>query len=275
MSASGRFSHLDRPPTDVTTLRSVLVRRGGLWSDVEVTSETASTNTDVAERARAGAPHGLVLVADAQTAGRGRLDRSFTIPERAGVIVSVLLRPPPDLAMRRWVWLSLLAGLAVDATAREAGVETELKWPNDVLVGGRKLCGILLERVETSDGPAAVVGMGLNVSLTVDELPVPTATSLLIEGAQQTDRTVVLRMLLRNLEALYRAWAASGGDPAVGIRDSYRRRCVTVGSAVKVELPDGAVLRGTATDIDEDGRLVVDGQPLSAGDVTHVRPAGQ
>lgn len=272
MSASGRFSRLDRPPTDPGPLRSALLRDGGLWSDVVVTSRTESTNTDVAARARSGAPHGLVLVADAQTAGRGRLDRSFTIPERAGVIVSVLLRPPADLPAQRWVWLSLLAGLAVDATARECGVETELKWPNDVLVGGRKICGILLERVETPNGPAAVVGMGLNVALTADELPVPTATSLLIEGAEQTDRSVVLRMLLRNLEALYRAWSASGGDPAAGIRSSYRRRCVTVGSAVRVELPDGSVLRGTASDVDELGRLVVDGRPLSAGDVTHVRP---
>ncbi|MCW2829846.1 MAG: biotin--[acetyl-CoA-carboxylase] ligase, partial [Aeromicrobium sp.] len=135
------------------------------------------------------------------------------------------------------------------------------------------LAGILLERVETPQGPAAVVGVGLNVSLRKDELPVDTATSLALEGATETDRTIVIRSFLRNLEALYRAWSAAGGDPASGIRDSYVRRCVTIGSQVRVTLPDAEPLEGLASGIDDLGRLIVNGRPISAGDITHVRPA--
>lgn len=274
MDGSGRFADLDRPPLQADVLTASLVRDGGLWRAVDVVERTASTNTDLAARARAGVPEGEVLVAEAQTAGRGRLDRSFTMPARSGVIVSVVLRPPPSVPTSRWVWLPLIAGLAVEATARECGLDAGLKWPNDVLVDGRKLCGILLERVETAAGPAAVVGIGLNVTLTEDELPVPTATSMRLAGADQTDRTVVLRILLRALEGLYLAWVRSDGDPASGVADSYRRRCLTLGSSVRVELPDGTSLTGTATDVDDHGRLVVDGRALSSGDVTHVRPLG-
>jgi len=266
------YRDLDRPPLDQAALRSALAGPGRFWTDVVVTPETGSTNADVAAAARAGAAQGLVHTTDVQTAGRGRLDRSWSSPAGSGVIVSVLLRPD-DVPAARWVWLPLLVGLAVDATVDECGVASGLKWPNDVLVDGRKLAGILLERVETPIGPAAVVGVGLNVTLRRDELPVDTATSLALEGATETDRTIVLRSLLRNLEALYRAWSATGGDPAGGIRDSYVRRCVTIGSRVRVMLPRDEVLEGDATGIDDLGRLLVDGRAISAGDVTHVRPA--
>ncbi|MCW2749011.1 MAG: biotin--[acetyl-CoA-carboxylase] ligase, partial [Aeromicrobium sp.] len=154
-----------------------------------------------------------------------------------------------------------------------------LKWPNDVLVDGRKLAGFLLERVDPSTGsgsglgPAAIVGVGLNVTLRREELPVETATSLKLEGATETSRSIILRSYLRNLEALYRAWAASEGDPAAGIRDSYVRRCTTIGTRVRVDLPNDEVLEGLATGIDDLGRLLVDGRAISAGDITHVRPA--
>jgi BirA family biotin operon repressor/biotin-[acetyl-CoA-carboxylase] ligase len=266
------YRDLDRPPLDATALRSALAGPGRFWSDVVVTSETGSTNADVAAAARAGAPEGLVHTTDAQTAGRGRLDRSWTSPAGSGVIVSALLRPD-TVPAARWVWLPLLVGLAVDATVHECGVESGLKWPNDVQVDGRKLAGILLERVETPVGPAAVIGVGLNVTLRRDELPVETATSLALEGATETDRTIVVRSLLRNLEALYRAWSASEGDPAAGIRDSYIRRCVTIGSRVRVTLPREEILEGEATGIDDLGRLLVDGRAISAGDITHLRPA--
>ena len=216
---------------------------------------------------------------DLQVAGRGRLDRTWTSPAGSGITVSVLLRPH-EIPPARWVWLPLLVGLAVDATVRELGVDCGLKWPNDVLVDNRKLAGILLERVETStsspgggSGAAAIIGVGLNVTLREDELPVDTATSLLLEGATETDRTIVLRALLRNLEALYRAWKEADGNPAAGIRDSYERRCVTIGTRVRVALPNNEFLEGQATAIDEMGRLVVDGRAISAGDITHVRPA--
>ena len=266
------FRDLDRPPLDAGALRAALTGPGRFWTEIVVTSATGSTNVDVAAAARRGAPEGTVHTADLQTAGRGRLDRSWSSPPGSGVIVSVLLRPDAVPAAR-WVWLPLLVGLAVDATVHECGVESGLKWPNDVQVDGRKLAGILLERVETPIGPAAVVGVGLNVTLRRDELPVDTATSLALEGATEVDRTIVLRSLLRNLEALYRAWTASGGDPTGGIRDSYVRRCVTIGSRVRVMLPRDEVLVGVATGIDDLGRLLVDGRAISAGDVTHLRPA--
>jgi BirA family biotin operon repressor/biotin-[acetyl-CoA-carboxylase] ligase len=266
------YRDLDRPPLDVRAMRAALSGPGRFWTDVVVTAETGSTNADVAAAARAGAPEGTVHVTDQQTSGRGRLDRSWTSPAGSGVIVSVLLRPD-SVPAARWVWLPLLVGLAVDAAVHECGVASGLKWPNDVLVDGRKIAGILLERVETAQGAAAVVGVGLNVTLRADELPVPTATSLALEGATETDRTIVVRALLRNLEALYRAWSVSGGDPSGGIRDSYVRRCVTIGSRVRVVLPRDEVLEGQATGIDEHGRLLVDGRAVSAGDVTHVRPA--
>lgn len=266
------YRDLDRPPLDGRALQAALVGPGSFWTDVVVTSSTASTNADLAESARAGASEGTIHTTDHQVAGRGRLDRTWDSPEGSGIAVSVLLRPS-EVEAGRWVWLPLLVGLAVAATVEECGVEAGLKWPNDVEVGGRKIAGILLERVDTADGPAAVVGVGLNVSLRADEKPVENATSLVLEHAEESDRTVVLRLLLRNLEALYRAWRGAGGDPSAGVRESYLRRCVTLGSPVSVAMPDGSTLEGSADDIDDLGRLVVDGTPVSAGDITHVRPA--
>lgn len=264
------YRDLDRPPLDAVALRSALTGRSRFWTDVVVTEQTGSTNADVAAAARAGAPEGTVHTTDSQSAGRGRLDRAWTSPPGSGAIVSVLLRPDAVPAAR-WVWLPLLVGLAVDATVHEFGVDSALKWPNDVLVDGRKIAGILLERVETDQGAAAVVGVGLNVSMRQDELPIPTATSLLLEGATETDRTIVLRAFLRNLELLYRAWSAQEGHPDGGIRESYVRRCVTIGQQVRVTLPHREAIEGLATGIDDLGRLLVDGHEISAGDVTHVR----
>lgn len=266
----GTYGNLDRPPLDATALRAALVRPGSLWTDVVVTESTDSTNADAAAAARAGATEGTVFTTHVQTAGRGRLDRAWDSPPGSGIAVSVVLRPD-GVPAASWAWLPLVVGLAVDAAMHDLGVASALKWPNDVLVDGRKLAGILLERVETSAGPVAVIGVGLNVSMTREELPVPHATSLALENATSVDRTVVLRAVLRTLEALYRAWVDAAGDPEAGIRAAYLRRCVTVGSAVRVLMPDGTERSGTADSIDEHGRLVVDGQPVSAGDVTHVR----
>src|SRR3954453_10053754 len=170
---------LDRPPLREATLRAALVVPEALWTEVRVVEETASTNADVAAAARAGAPAGLVLTAERQSAGRGRAGRTWVAPARAGLAVSVLLRPAAP--RESWGWLPLLAGLAVvGPLATMSGLDLGLKWPNDVLVAGeRKLAGLLAEVVDD----AVVVGIGLNVSLRADELPVPTATSLLLEGS--------------------------------------------------------------------------------------------
>ena len=276
-SGSGSaFGDLDRPPLDGTALRQALVGPGTWWRRVEVCAQSPSTNAELADLARQEAPEGTLVTTDHQVAGRGRLGRGWESPARSGIAASVLLRPD-HVPSERWSWLPLLVGIAtVEAVRISTGVDAALKWPNDVVVEDRKLAGILLERIETPAGPAAVAGLGLNVSLREDELPVAHATSLLLCGASTTDRAVVLRAYARVLEALYRAWAATDGDPAAGLHDSYVRRCVTLDQDIVVTASDGAVLRGNAQAIDASGRLVlsVDGRhhrAIGAGDVVHVR----
>src|SRR3954468_2469752 len=182
-----------RPPLDRARLESL----GSPWRTVEVLEESPSTNAELARRAREGAPEGLVVVAEHQSAGRGRLDRVWVTPPRAALTVSLLV-DPAAVPVGRWPWLPLLTGLAVvDAVAAVAGLGASLKWPNDVLLGGRKVAGILTERVERDGGAVAVVGVGLNVSSTRAELPVETATSLALAGAPHPDRTALLVGLLR------------------------------------------------------------------------------
>lgn len=268
------FSDLTRPPLDASFLRSRLVKPGGLWSQIDVLVETESTNAVVAAAARSGAAEGLLVASEYQSSGRGRLGRTWTTPPRSALLMSALLRPVAVPAAQ-WPWLGLLAPLAVaSAVRRVAEVDARVKWPNDVLVEDRKLSGILLERVDTPTGPAAVVGMGINVTLRADERPHEAATSLALEGATTTDRATVMAAVLRDLAARYQSWVDAAGDPAV-ILPEYRELSATLGRSVRVELPDSTFLEGTATDIDSDGRLVVettDGlHPLAAGDVTHLR----
>ncbi|ETK33411.1 biotin--[acetyl-CoA-carboxylase] ligase [Microbispora sp. ATCC PTA-5024] len=265
------YADLDRPPLSETALTRALVRPGGLWSSVSVAERTGSTNADLAKAAREGAREGAVLVAEAQFAGRGRLGRTWSAPPRSGLTFSMLLRP--EVPPARLGWLSLLIGLAAaSAVRRLAEVDALLKWPNDLLVGERKLAGILAERV---DG-AIIVGMGLNVSLRPEELPVDRATSLAIEGAACTDRDPLLRAVLREVESHYREWTAADGDPdASGLRPAYLAWSATVGQEVRVELPGERVLSGLATGVDRSGHLLVraggEEHALSAGDVVHVR----
>ena len=244
-------------------------------------AESPSTNAEASARARAGAGEGLVVVADHQTAGRGRLDRTWVTPARAALTFSAVLAP--DVPAARWPWLPLLTGVAVvEGVRRSLGTACTLKWPNDVLVDGLKVAGILVERVETDHGPVAVVGVGLNVSQTPEELPVETATSLAVAAggadAVEPDRTALLGHVLAALGDGYDAWRSAGGDP-VASRSTYLQVCSTVGSEVRVQLPGGGTLAGTATGVDPEGRLeVVDAAGrrtvLGAGDVVHVRPRG-
>ena len=248
------YDDLDRPPLSSTALSRALAPEG--WR-VEVLAETGSTNAVVAARARADEPPGLVVVAEQQNAGRGRLDRSWVSPPRAGLTFSVLLRP--DLPASRRAWLPLWAGTAVAlALAEQAGVDARLKWPNDVLVGGRKLCGLL---AEVPVEGMVVLGIGLNVTTRRDELPPGPVTSLQLEGASTTDRAILLKAMLRRL-----ADQLSARDP-----DAYRRLSATLGQRVRVELPDGTSREGVAEQVDDDGRLVVDGAAYAAADVVHLR----
>jgi len=247
-----------------------------LWQ-TEVLDESPSTNAVVVARARSGAPEGCVVVTEHQTAGRGRLDRSWETPARSALTFSALLRPPAQVPAERWPWLPLTAGVAVAIVLRTLGYPAGVKWPNDVLMqtstGEKKVCGILVERVETSYGPAAVVGIGLNTSLRADELPIATATSLEIESGAPVDRTFVLLKLLAQLENAYGLWLA---EPAK-LAAAYERLSVTIGRDVRAELPGGNVLLGRAVRIDAAGRLVIAHEggetAVGAGDVVHLRPA--
>lgn len=300
------YSDLERPPLSEQALNRLLVRPGSLWRQIEVVAETGSTNADLAEAAKSGAPEGTVLVAEVQSAGRGRLGRSWTAPPRSGLMFSMLLHPAAHgIPVARQGWLPLLTGVAVAAAVRkttaraQAGrfadgdavsgmvVDAMLKWPNDVIVGERKLAGILAERADD----AVVIGVGLNVGLKESELPVPTATSLAIEHAAFTDRAPLLRAILRQFEDWYTGWGSLHGDPDAGpsggypqlsgvpvsetlqggLRQAYRSLSATLGREVRVELPGDRTWTGVASDVDEAGRLVVGEQALSAGDVIHVR----
>ncbi|MBC2933807.1 biotin--[acetyl-CoA-carboxylase] ligase [Nocardioides sp. zg-1228] len=258
-----------RPPLDLDRL----VAPAG-WR-VEVVEAVPSTNAAVAERARAGEEPGLVLVTEHQTAGRGRLDRVWETPARASLTFSVLLRP--DLPPSSWSWLPLLTGYAVQAALADRLPDIALKWPNDVLVdgasgSGRKVCGILVERVATAHGPVAVVGVGINVDQTLDELPVALATSISLETGEPVERTGLLSQVLGSLHGLQGLL-----EDVDSLRAAYADVCVTLGRTVDVHLPGGDVRRGEALDIDASGALVVgtdDGTfVVAAGDVVHVRPA--
>jgi len=268
----------------VAALRGALVGPGSFWRAVDVVAETGSTNQDLLTAARGGAPEGTVLVAEAQHAGRGRLDRRWVTSPGTALACSVLLRPAAVAPAGRG-WVPLLAGVAVAGAVRAvAGVEAWLKWPNDVLAGGAKLAGILAEQA----GDAIVVGIGINVTTSAAQLPGTGATSLALQGASCTDRELLLAGLLARLEDWYLRWLgdrAPGrpgppgsypGDPvACGLRAEYLRLCATVGKQVRVHLPGGAMLAGTATDVDDTGRLVLatagGRTAVSAGDVVHIR----
>lgn len=267
------YDDLGRPPLDGRALAAALTGPAGPWRELRVVAETGSTQADLALAAQGGAGEGLVLVAERQRAGRGRLDRSWVSPPRAGLTFSVLLRPGPPEA--RWGWLSLLGGVAVAvAVQRVTGAAAAVKWPNDVLVEGRKLAGVLAERV----AGAVVLGVGLNVSQAAGELPGPAATSLALEGVA-VDRHLLLAEVLGELAARYRRWPGGGpGGGAAGLRAAYLAVSATVGRPVRVALPGGGELAGRAVGVDEDGCLRVrtaDGPvvTLAAGDVVHLRDA--
>ncbi|NUP03433.1 MAG: biotin--[acetyl-CoA-carboxylase] ligase [Nonomuraea sp.] len=269
-----RYSDLDRPPLSEAALTRALVRPGSLWTGVTVVDSTGSTNADLAAAAREGAAEGTVLVAESQVAGRGRLDRAWSAPPRSGLTFSILLKPTAPILTQGW--LPLLYGVAAaSAVRRLAEVDVRLKWPNDLLIGERKLAGVLAERV---DG-AVVIGMGLNVTLREEEAPVATATSLAMEKAACLDRDPLLRAVLREVESHYRDWEEAGGDAeASGLRAAYLATSATVGRRVRVELPGEQAVTGLATGVDGSGHLQLDAgdqrYTLGAGDVVHVRATG-
>ncbi len=245
---------------------------GGEW-DIHWLDEVDSTNTYARERARAGAPAGLVAVADHQTAGRGRLDRRWESPPGANLLASVLLRPDcGGGAVHLCAGAVALAG--ADACREVAGVEPVLKWPNDLLLDGAKLAGVLAE-AEFS-GPtltAVIVGIGINVAWPGPAEAGGTCLDDAGGAAQPVDRQVLLQRLLDGLEPRCVLLEEQAGRRALA--DEVRRRCATLGQRVRVTLP-GEELVGAARAIDDAGRLMVDTasgpRSVSAGDVVHLRP---
>jgi BirA family biotin operon repressor/biotin-[acetyl-CoA-carboxylase] ligase len=252
------WSDLDRPPLPAKRLARTLADDG---FELRVVDSTESTNADVAAAARTGEAEGLVIAAEFQSGGRGRLSRTWVSPPRAGLTFSILLRPPQLSG-----WIPLLAGVAAVQALREwGGVQATVKWPNDVLVDDRKLAGILCEHVAPD---AVVVGIGLNVSTRAEELPGPPATSLLLEEGV-TDRAVLLPAILRSLAGAYAGWRA---DPEA-LPPAYRSASSTFDRQVRLSLPDGSTVEGVAEGLDDDGRIVVSGTAYGAGDVIHLRTA--
>ncbi len=263
---------------------AIAASAGPRWRDVTVVESTGSTNLDLVEGVRAGQAPGRVLIADLQTAGRGRHQRSWSAPAGTQLAISVSVEIPAAAA-HRLGWLTLAAGSAAAAAVRSTtGVAAVLKWPNDLMIEAApdrrsgKVAGLLAELVAPAPGAGggmvAVIGLGLNVTLSADELPVPTATSLALAGGSGAapDRTELAIAYLAQLDRALDTWAT---DP-VATRAAYLAVCDTVGREVTVHLPDGVALAGTAVDVDAEGRIVVqaaDGRrALSAGDVTHLRP---
>jgi BirA family biotin operon repressor/biotin-[acetyl-CoA-carboxylase] ligase len=260
-----------------------LPRSSALVARLQVLDEVGSTNSElvrlVAEDPGAW-PDPAVLVTDHQTSGRGRLGRSWSAPAGTSLAISVLLRP--EVPRARLGWLSLAAGAAMTEALIGLGVEARAKWPNDVLIGGRKVCGVLAEALADPSGEAAhrapgvVIGAGLNHAATRADLPVPTATSLAEEGGP-TDPDLLLAAYLERLLALVGAFEASDGDPeASGLRAAVRAVSDTIGRRVRVTT-SGEPVVGEAVDIDLEGRILVDrGSVLGStacatGDVEHLR----
>ncbi|MFJ4044793.1 biotin--[acetyl-CoA-carboxylase] ligase [Microbacterium sp. NPDC089987] len=250
-----------------------LSRTRALADPLIVLESCGSTNAEMRERLhgeRLG--HLAVIVTDAQTAGRGRLDRTWTTPAGSALAVSVLLRDLPA-DPDAWGWLPLAAGVAMaDAVAAQLPAhEVGLKWPNDVLVDGRKICGILAE--VTPHG--VIIGSGVNTAMTSEQLPVSTATSFAALGAAAdidrllSDYLIGLRDLVAEL--------ARRGAAASGLHREAEKRCLSLGRDVEVTMPHGATLRGRAVGLQADGCLMVDvdgvERAVASGDVVHARLA--
>jgi BirA family biotin operon repressor/biotin-[acetyl-CoA-carboxylase] ligase len=239
------------------------------FGDVRVLEDADSTNQVVLDEAAAGAPEGLVVVAEHQRAGRGRLGRTWVAPPGGSLLLSVLLRP--GLAPDRLHLVTMAAGVAVaEAVSSVAGIETVLKWPNDVLVRDRKLAGILVEADVGGDGDVRAVVLGVGINVNWDAVPdeiASIATACNLEAGRPVPRADVLVAFLRGLDQRLRALD--------GVPREYRARLATLGRRVRVELASGPVV-GVAVDVDHAGRLLVETDPgcivdIAAGDVVHLR----
>jgi BirA family transcriptional regulator, biotin operon repressor / biotin---[acetyl-CoA-carboxylase] ligase len=273
-----------RPPLDAASLRDGLTGPGLPWRRLDVVAATGSTNADLLARAAAGEDiDGVVLIAEHQTAGRGRNGRTWSAVPRAQILMSFGVSTR-DVPADAWGWLPLATGVAVvDTVSAVADLNARLKWPNDVIAGGGKLAGILAQIARPNPvdpslvpPPAVVVGVGLNVTLRSREVDDPGATSLLELGVAAPDRDRLVRQLLRNLAVRVTNWRTVGAADRRLIAD-YRARSMTIGSRVRAVLPGDREIVGVARSVDEQGRLLIESGgstvAVSAADVVHLRPA--
>lgn len=279
---SSGVAYIEGWPVDLGTAAVVksIRKGGGSWRSVTVFPKVSSTNTVALALAQAGCPTGVVLVADLQTEGRGRLDRAWEAPAGTSAMFSVVLIPSgPD---HEWGILPLLAGVAIsEAVEFVTGVRVSLKWPNDLVIrdedapsgrGGK--VGGLLSEFDPESG-AIILGVGLNVDLSQDDLPVSSATSLTLAGVPRERRAKLIGRALSRIEHWFTAWDAVGTDAAALDRllMAYRERCISVGAQIEVSRPGSPNLVGRGTGIGPRGELLVetaDGvEAVTVGDVVH------
>lgn len=244
--------------------------------DIEWTEKSGSTNDDLVAAVEEGGVSPFSIVGtDFQQAGRGRLDRTWTTPPRTCLTFSVAVPIPASVAVEDLGWIPLITGRAVVDAVRAAGVPAQLKWPNDVLVDDRKLVGILARIVIGADGQKTVViGIGINVHLDADQLPVETATSLRVEGCSISREELLAAVVSRLRTQLDDAF----GRTAIGTEEfcsDMAEATTTIGRDVRVELPGRSPFTARAVGLDRHGGLVIDGpdgtQTVTAGDVVHAR----
>ena len=241
-------------------IRRYLKKTMVVGSEIRCFDVIDSTNTYLKKAALEDAPDGTVVIAEHQTAGRGRMTRSFESPEGKGIYLSVLLRP--QLAPEKLLPITALAGVAVcDAVEHICGVRPELKWPNDPVLGNRKVCGILTEMVLDEKGrPNVILGIGINVSQTAEDFSpevAKLATSLLLSLESGVCRPTLAAALLEELDRLY---AALQADNLTADLAAYRRDCVNLGKTVQLIRADGTRETAEAVDVDEAFGLVVRGK---------------
>lgn len=258
-----------------------------LGETLYVFDELDSTNAFAIERAKSQAPSGTVILADRQTAGRGRLDRSWFSPGKANIYGSLLF--VHETTIQYLGWIPLMAGVAIaQALEQQTGIRIDLKWPNDLLIGGRKLGGVLCDSFRNPGHQTCVViGFGINANLSQSEFPLElqtSATSLRIQCRGPVDRE---RLIIKVIASLWKNWENLRSNGPQSCLIEYNHWCVTIGQTIQIQFPDGSQLQGLAHSIGEHGQLRVIPSPsnsneqsarirdIHSGEILHIRTPQQ